>query len=88
MADPEEGAAAATDYLRLTGLVAMGYCFAKAATIARGKLAEGTDDAAFYKAKLAIARFYFDRILPQATASFLAIKSGKASMMALEVDAF
>ena len=29
-----------------------------------------------------------DRILPQATASFLAIKSGKASMMALEVDAF
>ena len=88
MADPEEGAAAATDYLRLTGLVAMGYCFAKAAMIARARLAEGTDEAAFYKAKLATAQFFFDRILPQATAAFLAIKSGKASMMALEAEAF
>jgi len=88
MADPEEGAAAATDYLRLTGLVAMGYCFAKAAMIARGKLAERTQEAGFYKAKLATAQFFFDRILPQATAAFLAIKSGKASMMALEVEAF
>jgi alkylation response protein AidB-like acyl-CoA dehydrogenase len=88
MQDPEEGAAAATDYLRLTGLVAMGFCFAKAAVIAQAALAEGTDEAAFYKAKLATARFYFDRILPQATAAFLAIKSGKASMMALADDAF
>jgi alkylation response protein AidB-like acyl-CoA dehydrogenase len=88
MADPEEAAAAATDYLRLTGIVAMGYCFARAALIAKGKLAEGAEDAAFYKAKLATAQFYFDRILPQATAAFLAIKSGKASMMALEEDAF
>ncbi|SFF73279.1 Acyl-CoA dehydrogenase [Novosphingobium sp. CF614] len=88
MADPEEGAAAATDYLRLTGLVAMGYCFAKAAMIAQGRLAEGTGEAAFYQAKLATARFYFDRILSQATAAFLAIKSGKASMMALAEEAF
>jgi alkylation response protein AidB-like acyl-CoA dehydrogenase len=88
MADPEEAAAAANDYLRLTGLVAMAYCFAKSAMIAQGKLAEGAEDAAFYKAKLATARFYFDRILPQATAAFLAIKAGKASMMALEEEAF
>ena len=88
MADPEEGAAAATEYLRLTGLVAMAYCFAKAALIARTRLADSGDEAVFYKAKLATAQFFFDRILPQATAMFLAIKAGKASMMALEVDAF
>ncbi|GGB92633.1 acyl-CoA dehydrogenase [Novosphingobium endophyticum] len=88
MADPEEAAAAATDYLRLTGLVAMGYCFARAALIAQARLAEGVEDAAFYKAKIATARFFFDRILPQATAAFLAIKSGKASIMSLEVEAF
>ncbi|MCJ2186714.1 acyl-CoA dehydrogenase C-terminal domain-containing protein [Novosphingobium beihaiensis] len=88
MADPEEAGAAATDYLRLTGLVAMGYCFAKAALIAQGKLAGGTEEAAFYKAKLTTARFYFDRILPQATAAFLAIKSGKASMMEMDAEAF
>ena len=88
MKDPEEGAAAATDYLRLTGLVAMAYCFAKSAVIAQRRLGEGTDEAAFYKSKLATAQFFFDRILPQATAAFLAIKSGKASMMALEAEAF
>jgi alkylation response protein AidB-like acyl-CoA dehydrogenase len=88
MKDPEEAAAAATEYTRLVGLVAMGYCFARAALIARARLAEGAEDAAFYKAKITTARFYFDRILPQATAAFLAIKSGKASMMELEDEAF
>ncbi len=88
MKDPEEAGAAATDYLRLIGLVAMGYTFAKAALIAKAKLDEGTEDAAFYTAKIGTARFFFDRLLPQATAAFLAIKSGKASMMALDVDMF
>lgn len=88
MKDPEEAGAAATDYLRLTGLVAMAYCFAKSALIARDALAGGSEEAGFYKAKLATAQFYFDRILPQATACFLAIKAGKGSMMALEDAAF
>ncbi|MBF7010720.1 acyl-CoA dehydrogenase C-terminal domain-containing protein [Novosphingobium resinovorum] len=88
MKDPEEAGAAATDYLRLMGLVAMAYCFAKSAMIARDRLGEGSEDAGFYKAKLATAQFYFDRILPQTTAAFLAIKAGKASMMALEDAAF
>jgi hypothetical protein len=86
--DPEEAGAAATDYLRLLGLVAMGYCFARAMKIAYAKLTQGSDEADFYKAKLATATFFFDRILPQATTCFLAIKSGKASMMALGEDAF
>ncbi|SFR77606.1 acyl-CoA dehydrogenase C-terminal domain-containing protein [Sphingomonas jatrophae] len=86
--DPEEAGAAATDYLRMLGLVAMGYTFLKAAGIAKAKLAEGVEDAAFYEAKLATANFFFDRILPQVTAGFLTIKSGKRSVMALDVEAF
>ena len=86
--DPEEAGAAATDYLRLLGLVAIGYTFAKAAKIATENLAAGAEDADFYKAKLATARFFFDRLLPQATACFLAIKAGKASTMALDAAAF
>ncbi|WP_260924908.1 acyl-CoA dehydrogenase C-terminal domain-containing protein [Novosphingobium sp. 9] len=86
--DPEEAGAAATDYLRLMGLVAMGHCFAKSVVLARAKLAEGSAEAGFYKAKITTAQFFFDRILPQATAAFLAIKSGKASMMALDADEF
>ena len=54
----------------------------------RARLAEGTGERAFYEAKLATARFFFARILPQATACFLAIKAGKATLMALPEDAF
>ncbi|MEN7536012.1 acyl-CoA dehydrogenase C-terminal domain-containing protein [Aurantiacibacter flavus] len=86
--DPEEAAAAASDYLRLLGFVAMGYCFAKAAKVAHAKLAEGTSEEGFYKAKLTTVQFFFDRLLPVATAQFMAIKSGKASMMELPEDAF
>jgi len=60
----------------------------RAVKIANAKLAEGGEEVDFYKAKIATARFFFDRILPQATACFLAIKSGKGSMMALGEDAF
>ena len=86
MADPEEAGAAATDYLRLLGLVAMGYCFAKSAKIAMAHLAG--EEAAFYDAKIKTARFFFDRILPQVGGLLMAIKSGKASMMALDEAAF
>ena len=88
LADPEEAGAAATDYLRLMGLVGMGYCFLKGARIAAARIAEGTDEADFYQAKIATAGFFFDRVLPQATAAFLAIKSGKRSLMALDAAAF
>ena len=86
--DPEEAGAAATDYLRLIGLVAMGYMFVKSAKIAAEKAPTANGDAGFYADKITSARFFVDRILPQATALFLAIKSGKASMMALEEAAF
>ena len=88
MKDPEEAAAAATDYLRLLGFVAMGYCFARASKIAAQKLAEGSEEKAFYEAKLITARYFFDRLLPPVAAQFMAITSGKASMMDMPADAF
>ena len=81
--DAEEAGAAATDYLRLLGLVAMSYMLTRSAGIASGRIAAGADGDGFYAAKLASARFFTDRVLPQATALFLAIKSGKGSTMAL-----
>ncbi|SEN40095.1 Acyl-CoA dehydrogenase [Sphingomonas gellani] len=88
MKDGNEAGAAATDYLRMLGLVAMGYTFLKAARIATAKVAEDDGEVDFYRAKLITASFFFDRILPQATAGFLAIKSGAGSTMALAEDAF
>jgi len=68
--------------------VAVGYCFAKAAKLASVKLAQGGEEAAFYQAKLTTATFWFERIMPQATACFLAIKAGKGAMMAMDEAAF
>ena len=86
--DPEEAGAAATDYLRLMGLVALGYLWARTAKIAAAKLPNANGDATFYQSKLTTAQFFNDRLLPQTTALFTAIKAGKASMMALEDSAF
>ncbi|HWU01823.1 MAG TPA: acyl-CoA dehydrogenase C-terminal domain-containing protein [Novosphingobium sp.] len=86
--DPEEAGAAASDYLRQLGLTAIAFCYAKAARIALRELAAGTPEADFHTAKLATARFFFDRILPQTAALYLAIKAGKGSMMALEEAMF
>jgi len=88
MADPEEAAAAGTDYLRLLGLVAIAFVFAKSARIAGEQIAAGADDDGFYAAKLVTVGFFYDRILPQVAGLLGAITSGKKTMMALEIDAF
>jgi alkylation response protein AidB-like acyl-CoA dehydrogenase len=88
MRDPEEAGAAATDYLRLMGLVALGYMWARSAEIAAAKLPSANGDAGFYKAKLTTGQFFNERLLPQTGALLAAIKAGKESMMALEEAAF
>ncbi|MBV8573537.1 MAG: acyl-CoA dehydrogenase C-terminal domain-containing protein [Acetobacteraceae bacterium] len=86
--DPEEAGAAATDYLRLFGVVALGFMWTRTAEIAARKRGAAKGDARFYEAKLTTARFYMERILPQAGALYLSIKAGKAAMMALKEEAF
>ena len=86
--DPEEAAAAASDYLRLFGLVALGYMWARSAQVAHRKLPTANGDARFYQAKLSTAQFYMERLLPQAGSLYLTIKSGKAAMMALDEAMF
>jgi alkylation response protein AidB-like acyl-CoA dehydrogenase len=86
--DPEEAGAAATDYLRLLGLVAVGFMWARSAKLAAEKLPQANGDAGFYKAKLVTARFYMERLLPQTGALWASIRAGKGSMMELEDAAF
>ena len=87
--DPEEAGAAATEYLRLFGIVALGYLWLRAAKVASAALANGAGtDAEFYKSKLATARFFIERILPQAAPLLAGIKAGKSAMMAMEEAAF
>ena len=88
LGDPEEAGAAASDYLRLFGIVALGFMWVRMAKVAAEKLPAAGEDAAFYRAKHTTATFYIERILPQAGALLYAIKSGKASLMGLEEAAF
>ena len=88
MADPEEAAAAATEYLRLFGIVALGFMWLRATKVSLAALAAGSEEKAFYQGKIATARFFFDRLLPQTGALWFSIKSGKASMMALPEEVF
>ena len=87
MAKPDNAGAASTDYLHLFGLVALGYMWGKMAKAAQGKLAEGASQP-IYETKLATARYYFDRIMPESTAHLARISSGADSMMALDSEAF
>jgi alkylation response protein AidB-like acyl-CoA dehydrogenase len=86
--DPEEAGAAATDYLRMFGLVALGFMWVRMAKVAVDAVPGTEQDAAFYRAKRATATFYIQRILPQAGALLHAIQAGKASITALEEAAF
>jgi len=86
--NPDEAGAAATDYLRLFALVAVGFMWLKMAKAAAAKLPVAGDRAGFYEAKLKTARFYFGRILPQVNALNLAILSGAKPVMDFPVEAF
>ena len=86
--DAEEAGAAATDYLRLFGLVSLGFMWVRSAEIAHRKLPTANGDARFYQAKLHTAQFFVDRLLPQTASLYLAIKSGKGAMMAMDEAMF
>lgn len=86
MSNQEEAASMASDYLRLFGLVALGYMWARMAEVSMKK--PDGDDHAFYQAKIDTARFFMVKLLPQTGALFSSIMAGGETLMALEEDAF
>ncbi|TWA74712.1 alkylation response protein AidB-like acyl-CoA dehydrogenase [Azospirillum brasilense] len=86
--DPEEAGAAATDYLRLFGLVALGWMWLRMVKAARAKLAAGGGNTAFLEAKIRTARFYTAKLLPQTNALFITIMAGSRTLMEMEEAAF
>jgi butyryl-CoA dehydrogenase len=87
MRNPEEAGAAATDYLRLFGLTALAYLWARMAEASLSKLGESDPDG-FYAAKVGTARFYMQRLLPQTSGLFSSIMAGGKSLMAFDEAAF
>lgn len=90
--NPEEPAAGATEYLHLFGYVALGHMWLLMSRAALARL-DGADDKAalpprFYEAKLATARFYVERLLPQTESLLTSILAGAGSITAFPPDAF
>ncbi|MDX1432586.1 MAG: acyl-CoA dehydrogenase C-terminal domain-containing protein [Gammaproteobacteria bacterium] len=83
MANPDEAAAGAVEYLRLLALVAMAWMWARMAAIA---LAHRDD--AFHRAKLDTARFFMQRVLPESGALAAMITAGSTSIMNFDDEAF
>jgi hypothetical protein len=86
IAKPDNAGAAATDYMQLLGVVAIGYMWARMALAAQAKLAGGADER--MTAKLVTARFFMERMLPETAAHLARIQSGAASLMELPAEAF
>jgi alkylation response protein AidB-like acyl-CoA dehydrogenase len=80
--------AGSVPYLKLAGIVLGGWQMARAALVAERKLKTGEGDAAFYRTKIATARFYADHILSQASGYRAAIVEGSAAVLALAEDQF
>ena len=83
MKKPDNAGAGAYDYMHMFGLVALGYMWARIAAAALAK----ADDAAM-QAKLATARFFMQRMLPETAAHLARIESGADSLMEMADDAF
>jgi alkylation response protein AidB-like acyl-CoA dehydrogenase len=75
-------------YLKLFGTVAGGWMMARAALVAREKLAQPDADRDFLVAKLATARFYAEHELPKAFALTREVVRGADSVLALDPAKF
>ena len=63
--------------------------WAKMARVSLGKLGDGgAEDADFYQAKLATARFFMARLLPQTGTYFSTLMAGKKPLMEMAEAAF
>jgi hypothetical protein len=83
--NPDEVGAAAVDYLRICGHLVFGYFWARMAKVALEK--QGSGDP-FYKAKLATARFYFAKLLPETAMLIRTARAGAKPMMDIEESLF
>ena len=83
---PDNAGAAATDYMKLFGLVALGYMWAKMAKVAQDKAAAGATP--YLNTKLVTGRFYMERLLPETAVHLARIQSGSATTMELAAEAF
>ena len=83
--NPDEVGAAAVDYLRVVGHLTFAYMWARMARLALDKKDSGDP---FYTAKLATARFYFAKLLPETAGLIRSCRAGLSSLMEMDEALF
>jgi alkylation response protein AidB-like acyl-CoA dehydrogenase len=81
----DEVGAAAVDYLRVAGHLVFAYFWARMAKVALAKV-DGGDP--FYKAKLATARFYYAKLLPETASLIRTARTGLKPLMEMDEALF
>jgi hypothetical protein len=88
----DEAGAAAVDYLRVVGHLVFAFFWAKMARIALDRIkadgASGKPVDPFYVNKVTVARFYFQRLLPETAYHIRSARSGAKNLMELPAEAF
>ena len=83
--NPDEIGAAASDYLRVSGHLVLGYFWARMAQVALRAIAaaqtKGSAVDPFYQAKLQTARFYFAKLFPETTSLMQTARTGSKTLM-------
>jgi hypothetical protein len=91
-ANQDEAGAAAVDYLRVVGHLVYAYFWARMAKVALERIKAdekaGKTVDPFYTNKLIVARFYFQRLLPETAYHIRSARSGAKNLMELPVEAF
>ncbi len=87
LADPNNAGAASTDYMHLFGLTALGYMWARIVKAVLARQAKGESSPAL-DAKLTLAKFFGERMLPETGAHLARLTAGAATVMALPAEAF
>jgi len=89
MANADEAGAAAVSYLRVVGHLVFAYFWARMAKAALDRVkADGDAVDPYYRHKLATARFYFERLLPETAYHIRAARSGAKNLLELPAEAF
>ncbi len=85
MQNQDEVGAAAVPYLRTIGHLVFAYFWARMARIALDRQASGDP---FYQSKLATARFYFAKLLPETATTISTARAGAKTLMEIDEALF
>ena len=88
MKNPDNVGAGAHSYMHLMGIVALGVMWLRMVSAATKLKAAGEGDPAFLDAKLVTARYFAERVMPEAGALRRKIEAGAEAMMALPPEMF